>query len=355
MIKVAIIGAGIGAKHLVGYRALPDRFAVRQVCDLDLTRAVQATGDDPDITLTDDLDAVLADPEIDLVDICLPPHLHVPVAVRALEAGKHVICEKPLARSLAEMDLLEDAALKAGKQVFPIFQYRYGLATAQLHALIEAGLAGKPFVASAETHWNRQPDYYAIAWRGTWAGEAGGAALGHAIHAHDLLCHFLGPAREVFAQTATAVNEIETEDCAAIALRMESGALATSSVTLGAGDDTSRIRICFQGLTAQSGSAPYTPAEDAWTFTARAPVTQGQVDAVLAKVAREVPGGFAGYLAAVADALAGQPGREVTLADGRASIELVSAIYSAARQGGMVHLPIARDDPIYTGWQPDDR
>lgn len=353
MISVAIIGAGIGAKHLAGYRALPDRFVVRHVCDLDLARAAVATGDDPEIALTDDLDAVLADTSIDLIDICLPPHLHVPVAVRALEAGKHVTCEKPLARSLAEVDRLEAAAAKSGKQVFPVFQYRYGPATAQLRALIEAGLAGKPYAASAETHWNRQAEYYAVPWRGTWAGEAGGAALGHAIHAHDLLCHFLGPAREVFAQTDTRVNEIETEDCAAIALRMDSGALTTSSVTLGAGNDTTRIRICFEGLTAESGSAAYTPAEDTWTFTARAPVTQAQVDAVLAEVPADMPAGFTGYLAAVADALTGRAGQEVTLADGRASIELVSAIYSSARQGRMVQLPITEDDPIYTSWQPD--
>jgi len=353
MIRVAIIGAGIGAQHLKGYRALPDRFAVVAVCDLDLDRAATAVGSDDTIRLTDDLDSLLSDPAIDLIDICLPPHLHFPVALQALEAGKHVVCEKPLVRSLAEVDTLEAAAQAAGRQVFPIFQYRYGPATAQLEALMDAGLAGKPYAASAETHWNRGPGYYDIPWRGTWAGEAGGAVLGHAIHAHDLLCHFLGPAVEVFALTDTRVNPIETEDCAAISMRMESGALVTSSVTLGAGDDTSRLRICFEGVTAESGSAPYSPAEDTWTFTARAPVTQDQIDAVLAGVATDALCGFAGYLAAVADALDGRAGREVTLADGRASIALVSAIYKSARHGGRVRLPLTASDEFYDGWLPD--
>jgi predicted dehydrogenase len=61
-------------------------------------------------------------------------------------------------------------------------------------------------VASLETHWNRGPDYYAVPWRGTWAGEAGGAILGHAIHAHDLLCRYFGPVAQVQAQLATRVN-----------------------------------------------------------------------------------------------------------------------------------------------------
>jgi predicted dehydrogenase len=353
MITLAIIGAGIGAQHLTGYRALPDRFGVHTVCDLDLDRAAAAIGADSEIRLTDDLASVLADPAIDLIDICLPPHLHFPVAVQALKAGKHVVCEKPLVRSLAEVDALEAAAQAAGKRVFPIFQYRYGPATAQLDALIAAGLTGKPYAASAETHWNRGRDYYDIPWRGTWAGEAGGAVLGHAIHAHDLLCHFLGQAVEVFALTETRVNQIETEDCAAITMRMETGALVTSSVTLGAASDTSRIRMCFEGVTAESGSAPYTPAEDGWTFTARAPVTQSQIDTVLAAVETDIPCGFAGYLAAVADALDGTGGREVTLADGRASIALVSAIYKSARQGTRVTLPLAKSDSFYDGWLPD--
>jgi predicted dehydrogenase len=351
MIRVAIVGAGIGAEHLAAYRALPDRFRVAVMCDLDTGRASAATGGDADIEITGDLEAVLADRSIDLVDICLPPHLHFPVSVQALEAGKHVICEKPIVRSLDEADRLEAAAAASGKQVFPVFQYRYGPALARLRALQAAGLAGKPFVASLETHWNRNADYYAVPWRGTWEGEAGGALLGHAIHAHDLLCHVMGPVAEVTALTDTRVNRIETEDCAALAFRMKNGALATSSVTLGAGEDTTRLRFCFAGLTAESGTAPYTPAQDTWRFIARPPVTQAEVDAVLERVP-EAPAGFAGYLDAVADALAGRAGGEVTLADGRRSIELVTAIYQSAHAGGPARLPVAPSSGLYCGWRP---
>ncbi|KPP88069.1 MAG: putative dehydrogenase [Rhodobacteraceae bacterium HLUCCA08] len=349
MNRVAIIGAGIGAEHLAGYRAL-DRFEVTALCDLDLDRAQTACGGT--VFCTDDMAAVLADPAIDLVDICLPPHLHFDASVAALQAGKHVICEKPLVRSLAEADRLIAAAGRAGRRVFPVFQYRYGPAFAQLRALIEAGLAGRAYVASLETHWSRDAGYYAVPWRGTWAGESGGAVLGHAIHAHDLLSHVLGPVAEVTALTATRVNAIETEDCAALALRMQSGALATSSVTLGAATDTSRLRFCFEGFTAESGTDPYAPGTGVWTFTARAPVTQAQIDAVLAQVA---PGhsGFAGFLAAVADALDGTEGGEVTLADGRRSVEFVTAVYASARSGAPVALPLDAAAKHYNGWLPD--
>lgn len=350
MITVAILGAGIGAQHLDGYRALPDLFRVKAVCDLDAKRAKKIVGDDP-ITVLSSSDDILNDPEIELIDVCLPPHLHFELACAALQAGKHVVCEKPLVRSVQEADALIDAAMRAGKQVFPVFQYRYGRGFEQLKALQSAGLAGRPLVASVETHWNRGSDYYAVSWRGTWAGESGGAVLGHAIHNHDLLTHVLGSIANVSAFTTTRVNPIEVEDCASIIFELENGAVATSSITLGAATDQTRLRYCFEGLTATSGTEPYAPGEGAWTFEARSPTTKAQIDAVL----ENLPGthsGYAGFFEAVAQALDGHPGRVVTLADGRRSLELVTAVYHAARTGTRVALPIGEDHPLYTGWQP---
>lgn len=348
-IRAAIVGAGIGAEHLRGYLALPSRFRVATVCDLDAARAA-TLAKVADAGCVTDMDAVLADPEIALVDICLPPRLHADATIAALEAGKHVVCEKPLASSLAETDRIAAAAKKSGRRVFPVFQYRYGRGAEQLRALIDAGLAGRPFVATFETHWNRGADYYATSWRGTWAGELGGAILTHAIHIHDWAEFVLGRASSVHAELATRVNPIETEDCAALAIRMECGALATSSATLGAADDSSRLRFCFEKLTAESGRTPYAPADGVWTFAARAPAEQAAVDAALASVT-ERPAGFVGFLQATADALTGDPGRATTLEDGRRSIGFATAAYASARIGQPVKLPLEQEHPMYRGWE----
>lgn len=348
--SVAIIGAGIGREHVNGFLAVPDRFRIAAICDLDAERAaplVEAAG----AVYEPDLSKLLADPAIDMIDVCLPPHLHMKVASDALAAGKHVICEKPLVSSVAEADLLSERAATAGRQVFPVFQYRFGKGATEMRALIDAGLAGKPFVGTLETHWNRGADYYAIDWRGTWAGEQGGAILGHAIHIHDWLSFIFGPVAQVYADVGTRVNEIEVEDCAALSIRMESGALVTSSVTLGAADDTSRLRFAFEGLTAESGLNPYKPAEDTWTFTARAPFDQGPIDAALDEIG-DPPSGYTGLFTAIADALDGDAGRAVTLADGRRSLEFVSAVYHSARTGAPVALPLTPDHPTYGGWTP---
>jgi len=352
MIRVAIIGAGIGAEHLAAYRALPGHYRVTHLVDLDTVRAAAVLAGDTTITVTDDLAAALTDPAIDLIDVCLPPHLHLEVSVAALQAGKHVVCEKPMVRSLAEADQLADAIAAAPGAFAPVFQYRYGPATDALDALIAAGLTGKPEVASLETHWDRDAAYYANGWRGTWARESGGAVLGHAIHNHDLVCRYFGPVASVQADLATRINPIETEDCAAILMRFENGALATSSVTLGAAGNTSRIRFVFEKLTATSGTAPYAPASIPWTILARDPGDQPRIDAIL----NELPTaktGFEGFFFALAVAITDGPGREVTFADGRASIELVTAIYDAARSGRRVALPLGPSAPLYTGWLPE--
>ncbi len=350
-LTVAILGAGIGAQHLAAYRALPDRFRVKTICDLDATRAAPLLS--AQTVHTTDLDATVTDPGIDLIDVCLPPHLHFDTTAAALKAGKHVICEKPLVPSLAETDKLQTLSQQTNRQIFPVFQYRYGPAATQFKALQAAGLTGKAHVATLETHWNRDAAYYATPWRGTWAGENGGAILTHAIHIHDWLTYALGPVAQVTALLATGVNRIDVEDCAALTLKMANGALVTSSVTLGAATDTTRIRLVFEGLTATSGTDPYAPANAAWTFTARAPTTQAQIENVLAKTPSP-PDGYIGFFQAISDHLRGTPAQIVTLADARHALELITAIYASARGGQPVDLPLPNSHPMYQGWGPPD-
>lgn len=350
-LRVGIVGAGIGAEHFQAYLALSDRFEVRYMCDLDDARAAQAVSGRKAVTITRNLDQILADPEIDLVDICLPPHLHLSACSAALQAGKDVICEKPLVASLAEADQLADMMQQTGRQVFPVFQYRYGAGAAKLQKLMAAGLAGTPLVGSLETHWHRDEAYYAVDWRGSWAGERGGAILGHAIHIHDWLSFAFGEIDSVFAYLATRVNEIEVEDCASLSIRMRSGALITSSVTLGAATDTSRLRFCFSGLTAESGLEPYKLADSDWQFIARAPQRQAEIESVLADLTPPLSG-FQGLFAAIYDHLVSGQGDIVSFADGRRSIEFVTAVYRSARDGSQIHLPLNEDDPLYHSWLP---
>lgn len=348
---VAIIGAGIGREHLDAYRALPTRFTVATLCDTDGARAQTVIGEGSETTVSTHIESVLHDETIDIVDVCLPPHLHKPFCLDALAAGKHVVCEKPLVASLHDADELQAAIKASGKTLTPVFQYRYGPGLAQLRALIKADLCGKPLIANVETHWHRDADYYDNPWRGTWKGEQGGAVLGHAIHNHDLLCSVFGPVQQLSAFATTRVNPIETEDCASISFLMQNGSIASSSITLGAADDTTRIRFCFDRLTATSGTSPYAPADDVWSFQARGNASQTAIDECIAAVT-DAPVGYIGLFSELALMLDGEPNDVVSFEDGRRSLELVTAIYHSNDEGAFVEMPIGPSHPRYRSWLP---
>ena len=198
--QVAIIGTNIGAKHYEDFQKVSDKFNVHTICGLtkDSINKIIPSGSDIKVSLN--FEDVLKIKEIDIIDICLPPHLHFSACKKSLEAGKHVICEKPLVSNLKEIDELEKISNATGKTIFPVFQYRYGPGFSKLKALIKSGLAGKPLVASLETHWNRGKQYYSKAWRGTWKGEQGGAILSHSIHIHDLITMIFGPVSSIYAK-----------------------------------------------------------------------------------------------------------------------------------------------------------
>jgi predicted dehydrogenase len=348
-IRVAVIGAGIGAAHVDAYLAHPALYQVTTVCDLDADRAARVAAKADAVPVTD-YAHVLRQADADLIDICLPPHLHFAAIEQALQAGMHVMCEKPLVGSLREIDRIRDLAARAGRAVVPVYQYRYGNGLARLRHLIAAGVAGKPLVASIEVHWNRGPDYYAVPWRGRKATELGGAIICHAIHAHDLLTYTLGPVRRVFAKVATRVNQIETDDCAAIALEMACGALVTSSVTLGSAEERSNFRFCFANLTAESpGVPPYRPAEGDWRFIPRAALTQTEIEAALRDFTPRQES-FEGLLQALHPALDGTADWPLTLQDAERSLELISAIYYSSARNTAVELPLPPDHTARNGW-----
>lgn len=347
--RIAIVGAGIGAQHLDALLLLQDVWEVRAICDRDLVRARGLAARAPGAEVLGSFEEVLARDDLDVIDICLPPALHVPAVRAALEAGKHVVCEKPLAASLAEVDGIAELVRRTGRTVCPIYQYRFGNGLRKFWRLVEAGVPGRPLVATVETHWDRGPAYYRVPWRGRKDTELGGALVSHAIHAHDLLTEVLGPVRRVHAFIATRVNCIETEDCAAACLEMADGTLATLSVTLGSAEEITRLRFCFAHLTVESALAAYRPATDPWRFVPRDAETAAEVKSLLEGF-QPGPEGFQGLFAELAQSLEAGEDPPVTLADARRSIELATALYYAAATRELVELPLRPSHPAYGGW-----
>jgi predicted dehydrogenase len=351
-LRVAVIGLGVGEQHVGALAAQQDLFDLVALCDLDPAKAKAAAAKHGvSVPIETDVARLLREGRLDVVHICTPPSTHFALTKHALEAGVHVVCEKPLVGSLADVDRLAEISRFTGHHVVPIFQYRFGDGLQRLKRLRDAGLTGDALLTTIETAWLRGADYYAVPWRGKWATELGGVCITQAIHAHDMLTYILGPIASVAARVATRVNPIEVEDCAAASVEMADGSLATLSATLGSARQISRLRFVFRNLTAESNLDAYRPSRDPWTFLAVDPDRQAEID----RVANAHVAGlqfFQAQFAATHAALGQRTPLPVTLADARASLELIVAIYHSARTGERVRLPIGPDHPLYGGWLP---
>jgi predicted dehydrogenase len=215
-LNFAIIGCGrISGKHVEGIAKNRDDAVLKAVCDL-LPERVEAAvkryndymGQEMDVKRYSDYQKLLMDPEIQIVNIATESGYHARIAIDALQAGKHVIVEKPMARKLCVS-----------------FQNRFNLAVRKLRSAYEEGRFGKLIHGVASIRWNRDENYYRQAsWRGTWALD-GGALMNQCTHNIDLLQWFLGEAQTVYAQADTFLRPIEGEDCAAIIIRFKNGAI----------------------------------------------------------------------------------------------------------------------------------
>lgn len=352
ILNVAVIGCGIGRSHIVeGYAPNKDKFRVLALCDLDPARmgpVAEEFGVERQVT---DFDAVLAMDDIDIVDVCTPPGIHFSMVMAALKAGKHVVCEKPLVGSLKDVDAVMVQEKIASGLLMPVFQYRFGNGIEQARAIIEAGIAGKPYCGTVETFWRREADYYAVPWRGKWKTELGGVLMGHAIHPHDIFTYLMGDISRVFARVATRVNAIEVEDTISASLEMKSGALASFTATLGSVDEITRIRLQFENVTFESDHAPYNPGEKPWKILPRNDEIKARIDAVLADWAH-VPSRFQTQMARFHDAINGKRELPVNSADSRRALELVTAIYHSSANQADVVLPLGPDHPLYESWVP---
>lgn len=223
---VAIVGAGnIAAAHIDAVGRLPNA-RVTGVASRTADKA-RAVAEKHGLRAYDTVEAALADPEVDVVAVCTPSGAHLDVALPAIEAGKHVVVEKPLEVTVERARRIVAAADAAGVALATMFMSRFGDANAFVKRAVDEGRLGRLVQGDAYVKWFRSQEYYdSGAWRGTKRLDGGGALMNQAIHQVDLLVWVMGPVAEVFAYADTLAHErIEVEDTLVAVLRYENGAL----------------------------------------------------------------------------------------------------------------------------------
>ncbi len=168
----------------------------------------------------------------DLVLVLAPPGAHLDGVRATVAAGRHVLVEKPLERTLARAERLVQSAREANVTLGVVFQHRFRPASLRLSQAIASGELGELLSCSASIRWWRDSAYFAQPGRGMLERDGGGVLLTQAIHTLDLLLHLAGPVAQVagFARTSP-LRAIDTEDIATAALRFANGALGVVDAT----------------------------------------------------------------------------------------------------------------------------
>jgi UDP-N-acetyl-2-amino-2-deoxyglucuronate dehydrogenase len=348
---IAIIGTGsIAEAHIFAYQREAERSRVVALVDVEKGRAAELAGRYGADAVHADYREVLEREDIDAVSICTPPFTHVEISAAALRAGKHVLCEKPVAPTLAGLDEIEEAQKETGKVFSGVFQLRFGRGARQVRALLDEGRFGRLHLGIAETLWFRDDEYYSsVPWRGKWETEAGGATVSQAIHLIDLLLWYFGEPESAYADAGVFRTPTQTDDVSVAVIRFRSGAIGQITSTVSAfGEERSRVEIYGSELTAISNGSAYAVSSEPFRLSAPDPAV---ADAAQREVDERVPSGYRvlhrGSIGDFLDAIREAREPLVGIAECRTALQVTTSIYKSAMTGAPVTLPITEGDPFY--------
>jgi predicted dehydrogenase len=355
--KIGIVGPGkVAILHARAIMEIPGA-TLSGICSRTVERAREFASE-YGTSGYDDVSRMVANESLDLVVICTPHPNHLIPARDALEAGAHVLVEKPLASTLQDCDAMLDISRKTGRHLGVISQRRWYPPVVRVKEAIDQGKLGKPVLATVNMlGWRDEQYYQSDPWRGKWDLEGGGVMVNQAPHQLDLLCWLMGPIEEVYGHWANLNHPyIEVEDTALAIVKFRSGALGNivlsnsqkpgiyGKVQVHGDNGASAGAQTEGGSMFIAGMAPITePAvNDLWTipgeehllkeFNAQDRQLFDNVDPMVYFIQKQIEE----YL----DALENKRTPMVSGEEGRQTVELFTAIYRSTRDNLPVKFPL---------------
>ena len=354
--RIGIVGYSFGRIHAEAYRQIPfylDVGAPIELVGVATSRpetARQAQAEAGFALATADWRELVASPDVDIIHVCTPDDLHHPIAAAALAAGKHVYCEKPLARTVAEAEDLYDRARASGRVAQIAFQMRFGSAVQAARRLIQDGTLGE--ITSFRLtflHSGYEDPERPLTWRLDSARTGGGVLYDLGSHAVDLLTFLLGRPRRVMGLTRTFIKErpvatgsdrkapVNVDDVALVTMEMEAGCVGVMEATRLAtgvrrGPDLTiygtRGSVAFNGFTNHNELNLYLKQEKVPGLSGWETINTGGRNPVPLSVAAQ-----AAFLTAVRD---GRTDAEPSFATGLQVQRVLAAVQESARTGQWV-------------------
>lgn len=341
MIKCGVVGCGVIAPtHIAGINAIPNA-KLEALCDIDETRLNQLSDEHQIVKRYTDYHDMLKDKEIDLVHICTDHASHCQIVVDALNAGKHVICEKSAGRVDADLEAMANAA-KAHPELVAsgIFQHRFVKQNRALKKLVDEKKFGQLLMVNLSFCCLRTNEYYQKdKWRGTFDGEGGGILINQAIHHLDQLRFVFGDITHVTAVTANQAHQgvIEVEDAAMFTMEFANGVLGCVSATNASVTSWRSSLLC----TGTAATLEYVNENPIFIDCKNDDLKHELENALNPAIENEeivgksyYGSGHTAQIADVVSAIENKSTPEVTLIDAINSSSLIMAVYESARNNG---------------------
>lgn len=335
MINFGVIGCGrISKRHLdlLGGGQI-DGAKLVAICDKNFSR-LDAARQRHKVSAYGSLDAMLADPAIEVVTVLTPSGMHAEHAIAAAAAGKHVVVEKPMALRLEDADAMIAACDRARVKLFVVKQNRFNVPVVKAREALDAGRFGRLVLGTVRVRWRRDQSYYdQDSWRGTWAQD-GGVLSNQASHHVDLLEWFMGDVVSVHARASRALVDIEAEDTAVATLQFSNGALGIVEATNAARprDLEGSLSILGEGGTVVIGGFAVNKLET-WEFVDVQPGDENVLEQFSVNPPNVYGYGHQAYYEHVVDCLKNDKAALVDGLEGRRSLELITALYELIETG----------------------
>ncbi len=247
-VRVGVIGLGnMGSSHLNNYaKGLMPEIEITAICDIDEKKIAPALEKAPDAKVFDNATDLINSGIVDAILICTPHYFHPPMAIEGLNAGLHVMSEKPAGVYTKQVRELNEVAAKSDKTFAIMFNQRTNCVYRKVREMVQSGEYGEiRRVSWIITSWFRTQAYYASGgWRATWAGEGGGVMLNQCPHQLDLWQWICGMPAKVRAICHEGKwHDIEVEDDVSIYVEYPNGATGTFITTTGDCPGTNRLEI----------------------------------------------------------------------------------------------------------------
>ncbi len=333
--RISLIGCGEISPHNASGIVASRRGELGPVMDLN-AQAAQMLGDQFGVPHTTELSSILDDAAVDAVVIAVPHFLHADMARQAAEAGKHVIVEKPIATTPKDADLMIESCRKAGVSLSVLFSFRYEPRLVRAKEVFDAGAIGEVVATSIQFVTEKPTSYFTEGydkrvqsdWRGSWSKAGGGVLLMNVCHMLDYFRYVTGlDVSQVSGEMSSDRSPAEVEDTIAVSMRYSSGAIGSVLASGAARGEKWRSDEMIWGT---HGSMELAPNNRVYTMRRSGGLLPARWQRL--KLGPKV-NRIARYFDEFIDSVAKGEEPAVTGEDGRVNLEVVLAVYEAARTG----------------------